>query len=357
MTPNELERVNHEEATSPIDLATWSKPPTDEELTQSFWVDPEPEFSGMLSADRIRAYNYEVGRMIRPFQDENLKPAAYELTLGPRWSDGSLRELSDDDPYLKIPPNSIVFASMREMLLMPHWLAGRFDLAIEFIYQGLLLGTGPQVDPGFKGVLSCPLHNISNQTITLTYGKPFAKIDFTKTSFGKLQLEAISDEDALYNGVTDRSLRGYKDQPLVLWKKNKNFRPPITFASSDVTEVSSSVHDLEDRIEAVEGFTKTSADEVDKRVTSTENKVDERVTSTEKQLRVGGLVGVVGFIAVLVSLVALVMVYVDGRIDAASSGPTLSHLRSETRRLSSELEKARAAERQIMKGKGGERSQ
>jgi deoxycytidine triphosphate deaminase len=329
--------MDRTEAASAIDLTTWSHPPAEEELTESFWKDPEPDFSGMLSADRIRGYNYDVGRMIRPFQDKNLKPAAYELTLGPRWSDGEVRHLSDESPLLHIPPNSIVFASMREMLLMPHWLAGRFDLAIEFIYQGLLLGTGPQVDPGFKGVLSCPLHNISNQTITLTYREPFAKIDFTKTSLGRVSFPALSGEDALFAGADARTLKGYEDEPLVLWKRNKNFRPPIIFAPH-VTQVSSSVHDVDDDLRQVERFTKDSIDSV-----------NARVASTDRQVRIGGFVGVIAFITALIALGSLLVTYVDGRIDDASAKPELTRLRADTRHLNHELEEAEESERRILR--------
>jgi hypothetical protein len=139
----------------------WPEPP---QLEEAYWNDPCPEWQGMLSSDLIAFYNEAVGGMIGPWDDELLKPAAYELTLGPNCLvNGEVRVLSDDDPWLEIPYNSIVFVSMGQWVRLPHYIAARFDLAIEFIYQGILLGTGPQVDPGFQGVLSCPLHNISRR--------------------------------------------------------------------------------------------------------------------------------------------------------------------------------------------------
>jgi deoxycytidine triphosphate deaminase len=101
----------------------------------------------MLAADWIEYLALKAG-MIHPFKKENLKPASYELTLGPEWQhQGKIGRLTEDEPILTIPPNSIVFASMQETLALPHYIAARFDLSIEFIYKGLLLGTGPQVDP------------------------------------------------------------------------------------------------------------------------------------------------------------------------------------------------------------------
>lgn len=151
-------------------------------LTPAYWNDPFPDLQGMLTSEHIRRYHEQVGRMIRPFDPGLLKTASYELTLGTQHLiEGEDRVLSEDDPKLRLPPNSLSFVSMQQVLLLPHYLVGRFDLAIQFIYQGLLLGTGPQVDPGFQGALSCPLHNISNDEIVIELGQSFAKIDFAKT--------------------------------------------------------------------------------------------------------------------------------------------------------------------------------
>jgi hypothetical protein len=50
------------------------------------------------------------------------------------------------------------------------------------VYAGILLGTGPQVDPGFSGKLSCPLYDLTNVDILITRGEDFATIDFEKTT-------------------------------------------------------------------------------------------------------------------------------------------------------------------------------
>ncbi len=155
----------------------------DAPLTRAYWDDPLPDVQGMLTSEYIVAYQHLVGGMILRFEDRLLKPAAYELTLGRRCMvEGSDHLLSEEDPWLEIPPNSIAFVSMEQVLRLPHYIVGRFDLAIDFIYEGLLLGTGPQVDPGFQGALSCPLHNISNDPIYIRLGQEFAKIDFVKTA-------------------------------------------------------------------------------------------------------------------------------------------------------------------------------
>jgi deoxycytidine triphosphate deaminase len=220
---------------------TWTPP-------AALWVDPFPEFTGMLSSDLILAYQAALdNRFIAPFDKDNLKPAAYELTLGPvYYVNGVRRVLDHDDPWLTIPRNSIVFVSMQERLVIPHYIAARFDLAIEFIYQGILLGTGPQVDPGFQGVLGCPLHNISDGDVSLRYGYPFAKIDFAKTSgLVKADTKKIANERDLY----DAELVGFGSEPVKLFNVKNRWREPIF--DSDYTgrrEISSSLAGLEDDI-------------------------------------------------------------------------------------------------------------
>jgi len=206
----------------------------------------------MLSADRIQFYVDKV-RLIDPFDVEKLKPASYGLTLGPSYQhEGTLYQLTPLKPTLVIPENSIVFVSMRESLRLPHYMAARFNLAIEHIYKGLLLGTGPQVDPGFQGVLSCPLHNISNEPIRIDLDEHLATIDFIKTTGihdgRKDLLEAVKDEDELYSRREEiQGFGGYSNQ---FFRRDKRWVRPILAYPSGDREVASSVHDLEEDIES-----------------------------------------------------------------------------------------------------------
>lgn len=214
------------------------------------WIDPDPDTRGMLSADRIQFYVDEV-HLIDPFDPENLKPASYGLTLGPSYQhEGTLYQLTPLEPTLVIPPNSIVFVSMSEALRLPHYMAARFNLAIDHIYRGLLLGTGPQVDPGFQGVLSCPLHNISNQPIRIGLGDHLATIDFIKTTgihAGRRDvLDAIQDEDELY--ARREELGGFRGKANRFFRRDKRWVRPILAYPSGEIEVASSVHELEKEI-------------------------------------------------------------------------------------------------------------
>lgn len=145
------------------------------------WVDPYPDVQGVLLSDMIKLYVDEIG-LIDPFEPSSLKPASYGARLGFKYYiNGQFGNLMPDET-LKIPPNSVAYVSFLERINMPYYMIGRFNLKIDLIYQGLILGTGPQVDPGFRGLLSCPLHNISSNEIGIEQGERFATIDFEKTT-------------------------------------------------------------------------------------------------------------------------------------------------------------------------------
>ena len=46
---------------------------------------------------------------------------------------------------------------------LPNYIAVQFNLRITHVHRGLLLGTGPLVDPGFHGKILIPLHNLTSE--------------------------------------------------------------------------------------------------------------------------------------------------------------------------------------------------
>jgi deoxycytidine triphosphate deaminase len=230
-----------EDCDADVDAAKyWKKPKS--AGARNLFVDPiAPAQPGLLAADRIRAYALTVG-MIDPFCEDNLKPASYSLTLGPIYQvEGVDGILTVQKPTLTIPPNAMAFVSMREVLRLPHYIAARFNLSIRLVYQGLLLGTGPQVDPGFQGALSCPLYNLSNVPIRLVLGMHLATIDFETTTgmHPATQAAGLHDEDHLYaiagNLKTDHHIH--------LFALDKRWVQPVLGYSPGETQTKSSLGD------------------------------------------------------------------------------------------------------------------
>ena len=125
------------------------------------------------------------------FDLDRLKTASYEMRfLGELYdwratSGGKLkqrrRNVCEGD-IVELPRNSITYLWMKERFLLPEYIAARFNLHIRHVHKGILLGTGPLVDPGFFGSLLVPLHNLTDNDYTLKGGDGFIWIEFTKLS-------------------------------------------------------------------------------------------------------------------------------------------------------------------------------
>jgi deoxycytidine triphosphate deaminase len=143
-----------------------------------------PSRKGLLLSNEIERF-CNVGLLIeRGYRQEMVRPASYTLTVGADYvdSEGRIRKMDKKENHFYMEPNSIVYVSTAEKLNLPFYIAARFNLRVKWVYKGILLGTGPQVDPGYKGNLSCPLFNLTSRPMRIKLGDLFATIDFERTS-------------------------------------------------------------------------------------------------------------------------------------------------------------------------------
>ena len=163
------------------------KPPPEYEQFKS--NDPFPDIApALLNSADLTDYIRTV-RIVEPFIEKNLKPASYEIPFAGTvywWNADSGRlerkHINSKDDIFTLESNSIAFVHLATDLFLPDYIAIRFNLRITHVHQGLLLGTGPLVDPGFCGRLLVPLHNLTANKYTLLYGKGFIWVEFTKLS-------------------------------------------------------------------------------------------------------------------------------------------------------------------------------
>jgi deoxycytidine triphosphate deaminase len=165
--------------------------PDDTEAEILLWKtrneDPFPEIPpALLNSADIIDYVLATG-MIAPFNPDKVKTASYEVgVLGPYVlldEFGQLHEgvLAKDEEFV-LPRNSIVFMSAEPYFRLPDYIALRHNLKIKHVYKGLLVGTGPLIDPGFVGRLSLPLHNLTEHDYTIVGGEGMIWVEFTKLS-------------------------------------------------------------------------------------------------------------------------------------------------------------------------------
>ena len=186
-------------ASAPIPLPNF--PASDAEARERFQKtrseDPFPEIpSALLNSADLLEYIAATG-MVHPFRvdpedpTEMIKPASCGMRLAGRvvyWEERGgagpvkiARELGEAEE-LVLRRNSIVYVTLEPVLRMPDYIAARFNLTIRDIYRGLLVGTGPLVDPSFVGRISIPLHNLTYNDYTIKQGEPIAWMEFTKIS-------------------------------------------------------------------------------------------------------------------------------------------------------------------------------
>ncbi|MCJ2032999.1 hypothetical protein [Methylobacterium sp. J-068] len=156
--------------------------------------DPFPKVPpALLSSAEILDYDRATGMTGFHFaatekpHDGRLKAASLEIHIGGDyiyWKGKKKIEktLKEEDTFLKLPANSIVFVQTRNKFFLPNYIAMRFNLRITHVHRGLLLGTGPLVDPGFQGRLLIPLHNLTSSDYYLDTSKALIWVEFTKTS-------------------------------------------------------------------------------------------------------------------------------------------------------------------------------
>lgn len=164
-------------------------------------LDPYPDIPpALLNAGHIATYGLTAG-IIEPFDLAQLeKPATYLVAAkGPvRYRDdqGNIerfflsddvkdreREVEDVRDHIRIGPNSVCFVTLEPEFHMPAYIGARFNLMIRDVYRGLLVGTGPLVDPGFSGKLSIPIHNFTTREYFIRAGEGLVYFEFTKLSW------------------------------------------------------------------------------------------------------------------------------------------------------------------------------
>jgi deoxycytidine triphosphate deaminase len=162
--------------------------------------DPYPEIApSLLNAGHLATYAHAIG-MIDPFEARMLtKPATYRVAVeGPvRYMNekgkverfyltADLTKQFNHPPardHVRLAPNSICFLTLKPFFRMPSYICSRFNLVINYVYKGLLVGTGPLVDPGFCGYLSIPIHNLTNREYYIRAGEGLVYFEFTKVSW------------------------------------------------------------------------------------------------------------------------------------------------------------------------------
>lgn len=241
--------------------------------------------SGVLLRDEILYYQRSCD-LIKPFEPDSLKPAAYELRVGDQYSvEGESHKL-DVDESLEIGPFEVAIIKTRERVNLPHFMIGRWNIKVSKAYDGLLWVGGPQVDPGYSGYLFCPIYNLSDTEVTLGFEEELAVIDFVKTTpFDKDGTSAVAENWDDLEGEWEYS-DDFENEPPEpeKYKDDMKAQNRITFSQYEPDSLQSALFA-----------------EVEKRF----NTLDNRIEQLEKALRLS-FAAFITIIAVLFSALSLI---------------------------------------------------
>jgi deoxycytidine triphosphate deaminase len=150
-------------------------------------LDPFPNIiPALLNSADVATYIKTLG-MVSPFYEDQLSGVTLSLKVGDTavyWNQKKEKEvfkITNDDSFV-LKSNTIAYITIEEELRLPAYIIARFNLRVTNAYRGILLGTGPIVDPGFVGRLNIPLHNLTNNDYVFSKGESFIEMEFTKIS-------------------------------------------------------------------------------------------------------------------------------------------------------------------------------
>jgi len=181
----------------------------------------------MVLADKdIRKYIEQKKIMIDPFEPENVRPAAIDLTLHQNFrvfrnnshthidvkKEFDVTELvkAKEDGSIIIHPREFVLGSTREVVTLPPDLIGLLEGRSSLGRIGLIIhATASFVQPGFSGYLTFEMSNISNLPIKLYVGMRVAQIAFLTMS---------SPVDLDYSQMNSKYQQQEPPTPSKIWK-------------------------------------------------------------------------------------------------------------------------------------------
>lgn len=117
---------------------------------------------------------------ITNFDNDALFPASYDMHLGEEAITSTHREKINpaQKGLLIIPAGDFALVATHEKVGLTAKIAGHIGLRSHYSKKGLALLSGPQIDPGFKGVLVLGLSNLSPRDIVIPYKDRFCTTKF-----------------------------------------------------------------------------------------------------------------------------------------------------------------------------------
>jgi dCTP deaminase len=138
----------------------------------------------MMTDLQIRAALDSKQIQLEPFDPKQLQPASYDVRLG-KWAfASSMKERLDlsTKGLVIVEPGEFAVVESLEHIVLDTQTAGQLGMRSVYAQRGLLLLSGPQIDPGFRGIIVVRVVNLSPKPVALPYEEPFLTVQFFRLS-------------------------------------------------------------------------------------------------------------------------------------------------------------------------------
>lgn len=256
-------------------------------------VDPLPHIPPTLLNKRDIAKYVSATGMIWPFNPDSLKAASYQVRLGNEilyWDKDGNRQhreyLKENDPIV-LMRNSITFVGVEPKFFVPFYIALRFNLSITHVHRGLLLGTGPLIDPTFIGRIMIPIHNLTNNDYIVRPGDDLIAVEFTKIWFNS----------------NDQHDTNFEKMSLNVKRPDMSFKEYFSKALPD--NINSVVSSLEQTVEKAKHYVEQSEKHIEAIKNDSISKIDEIKRSSDRTRSIFTGISFVGVGALVIATVAI----------------------------------------------------
>jgi dCTP deaminase len=130
----------------------------------------------LLSDADIKRWISEGKLKIEPFNEKNLTPNGYDLTIEEVMVPGQ-----GTAPNQKVPPLKRFIVSTRERVELNGPLAAQLWIRTTWARRGVLASFG-RIDAGFRGTLTLAAFNSSDEPLDVKAGETFAQVIFEPTA-------------------------------------------------------------------------------------------------------------------------------------------------------------------------------
>lgn len=143
---------------------------------------------------------------IEPFNENCVEPASYDLKVGREGFTTTAREKINiqDKGMMLLEPGDYGVVTTLERIGLNQCYVGRFGLRSSLARKGIFAATGPQIDPGFRGVLTIGLINLSPNPVPLLYGDHLCSVEFHRLNEASSKAYSGPYQEQL--GLTPRDL-------------------------------------------------------------------------------------------------------------------------------------------------------